>query len=617
MSLSFTRDDAVTPELVAANLPSRLSDVALRVAFDARYLTAIDFVKTCGAVADGKVVADAAISSGSAVLTSATGLFTAGDVLKPIVVAGAGTGGADLRTTIASRQSATQVTLAANASTTVSAFGAMWGTDNGPALQTALDTLATRGGGEITIGPGKFFVYTPASHADYGDHTRPSARITGWGTPSRLYVGVGSGQSMVTAANLESLLLDGVTFVGCPNSNSDASKTLNVTDIPRFAMQFCQFYGLSVGSLAGDLSNVGVIWHSACDVRIEHCAFLGCTGAAGKTNSVFYGTSPLGFTASDTRWFDWGYLDGIYFNKAMTGPLTQAWCYFTSFRAGNDANEQSAIRFTNCRMDEYAQFGVQVMGSSGVHAAHLDVDGLQCNVSWASGAAAIYGRYVDYVTVADSRFGYRTATPAASVVDLQNVVKATLSRVVGSVQATQITVDSTVGALELNDCTGVALAGVAGKTEIRTAGGPVSPGSRFGYTWVQPFTTTLTANNMYIAGVTVPAACKLTGVVVSTGSGAGNLIVALYDAAGTRVAVSASTAQVNNNAQFVPFTAQVNVSAGIYYVAVVPSTSAQNFNQALPMGGSSSAAQGSFTTSATITPPPVSGVTQMPVMSTY
>jgi hypothetical protein len=70
----------------------------------------------------GRSIQDAAMASGSAVLTSPVqGQFTAGDVGQAVSVTGAGASGATLTTTIASYQSATQVTLAATASTTVSA----------------------------------------------------------------------------------------------------------------------------------------------------------------------------------------------------------------------------------------------------------------------------------------------------------------------------------------------------------------------------------------------------------------------------------------------------------------------------------------------------------------
>lgn len=95
-----------------------------------------------GAVGDGQVVGDGAMSSGSAVLTSATAAWPAGVVGKAISVKGAGANGVTtLITTVASRQSATQVTLsAANASGgAVSSAVVIWGTDDTAAIQAAVD----------------------------------------------------------------------------------------------------------------------------------------------------------------------------------------------------------------------------------------------------------------------------------------------------------------------------------------------------------------------------------------------------------------------------------------------------------------------------------------------
>jgi len=64
-------------------------------------------------------VTDAAISGSSTTLASATAAFVAGDVGKSIAVAGAGTAGAVLQSTIATRISGTQVTLNDAAATTV------------------------------------------------------------------------------------------------------------------------------------------------------------------------------------------------------------------------------------------------------------------------------------------------------------------------------------------------------------------------------------------------------------------------------------------------------------------------------------------------------------------
>jgi hypothetical protein len=95
-----------------------------------------------GAVGDAQVVGDGAMSSGSAVLTSATANFPASIVGKSVSVKNAGANGVTtLVTTVASRQSSTQITLsAANASGgAVSNAVVIWGTNDQAAIQAAVD----------------------------------------------------------------------------------------------------------------------------------------------------------------------------------------------------------------------------------------------------------------------------------------------------------------------------------------------------------------------------------------------------------------------------------------------------------------------------------------------
>lgn len=112
---------------------------------DARFSAAAPWVfdvtaTAYGAVGDGQVVADGAMSSGSTTLTSATAGFTVDDEGKAISVKGAAaTGVTTLVTTIATYVSPTQVTLsAANASGgAVSSAIVIWGTDDTAAIQAA------------------------------------------------------------------------------------------------------------------------------------------------------------------------------------------------------------------------------------------------------------------------------------------------------------------------------------------------------------------------------------------------------------------------------------------------------------------------------------------------
>ena len=95
-----------------------------------------------GAKGDAKVVADGAMASGSATLTSATAGFTPADVGKAVSVKGAAaTGVTTLVTTIAAYVSATQVTLAASNASGGAVSGALviWGTDDTAAIQAAVN----------------------------------------------------------------------------------------------------------------------------------------------------------------------------------------------------------------------------------------------------------------------------------------------------------------------------------------------------------------------------------------------------------------------------------------------------------------------------------------------
>lgn len=140
-----------------------------------------------GAKGDGQQVHDGAMASGSAVLTSATANFQLSDVGKAIQVKGAGSAASTtLVTTIASRQSATQVTLAAaNASgSAVSGALVLWGTDDTGAFKAAVNAAVAyaqlhSGIAKIVIPPAVYAggFYAIAGAPVQGGATKGNAQI--------------------------------------------------------------------------------------------------------------------------------------------------------------------------------------------------------------------------------------------------------------------------------------------------------------------------------------------------------------------------------------------------------------------------------------------------------
>ncbi|MFB6811259.1 SGNH/GDSL hydrolase family protein [Streptomyces sp. NPDC056387] len=137
-----------------------------------------------GAVGDGVTVADAAMTSGSGVLTCSTSApFAAGDVGKRIMVLGAGASGETLNTTISSYSSATQVTLTASAGTSLSGACAMWSSDDTSAIQSAINAAgayAAAHSGSATVlippAPGRF--YGVGGALQTGGSTLGNAQLT-------------------------------------------------------------------------------------------------------------------------------------------------------------------------------------------------------------------------------------------------------------------------------------------------------------------------------------------------------------------------------------------------------------------------------------------------------
>ena len=117
-------------------------------------------VKLFGAKGDGKEVSgNLTISAGGNSLTVSGASFTSADVGKHIHVPGAGASGQPLRTTIASRVSATVITLAAAAVTALSASAQtiVYGSNDAPAVQAAIDLAVFKGGDTVFFPAGRYW----------------------------------------------------------------------------------------------------------------------------------------------------------------------------------------------------------------------------------------------------------------------------------------------------------------------------------------------------------------------------------------------------------------------------------------------------------------------------
>jgi hypothetical protein len=149
-----------------------------------------NLVSDFSAVRDGKIITDGAMTSGTAILTSDTANFEVGDVDKTIWVnqAGATTTGLEQRlplaTTIASRQSATQVTLATTAQATVTGAVVAYGTNNDTAIGNWVNWIKG-GNNRLGYAPGNYtndgLVYLYSTHKLINPTTAQNRKVGMYG----------------------------------------------------------------------------------------------------------------------------------------------------------------------------------------------------------------------------------------------------------------------------------------------------------------------------------------------------------------------------------------------------------------------------------------------------
>ena len=136
-------------------------------------------------------------------------------------------------------------------------------TDDGPALQEALNAIAAAGGGTLFVPAGRYAINTPVQK----DFTGLGASLTILGVESLTPVPpANSGGQLLTAGldltsefaprtgaqgiaisltGLQTFLIKDITFIGTPGVNTDAAVTLALNDIWEATIRHCEFYGLS------------------------------------------------------------------------------------------------------------------------------------------------------------------------------------------------------------------------------------------------------------------------------------------------------------------------------------------------------------------------------------
>ncbi len=132
--------------------------------------------------------------------------------------------------------------------------------DDGPALQNALDALAAAGGGTLLIPAGQYAIVTPVFKDFSGLATSVTILGVESSTPiahpgsagadvakgldlvSEIYPRTGT-QKAITISGLKDFLIKDIAFLGTQTVVTDAAVTLELSDIKNAVISHCEFYG--------------------------------------------------------------------------------------------------------------------------------------------------------------------------------------------------------------------------------------------------------------------------------------------------------------------------------------------------------------------------------------
>ncbi|MET0648421.1 MAG: DUF2012 domain-containing protein, partial [Pyrinomonadaceae bacterium] len=215
-------------------------------------------------------------------------------------------------------------------------FGAVGNgvTDDGPALQAALNAVVAAGGGTLDVPAGRFAIVTPVVVIVPAGNPTPAVEIRGVGPGTPIAGPFDGGDALTrglglvsefapktgTAAvaillwNFRSLLVKDIAFIGSPEASTDARVTLAIGDIDEAVIQHCEFYGL-ISLVPGG----SIVQSMRTHLTIRETAFLGCTASSGLYTPVVQNWEWKGIVVEDSIFADYGQRPELY-GKLGYGP---------------------------------------------------------------------------------------------------------------------------------------------------------------------------------------------------------------------------------------------------------------------------------------------------------
>lgn len=335
-------------------------------------------------------------------------------------------------------------------------------TDDGPALQAALNAIAAAGGGRLFVPAGRYAIKTPVKQDFSGladsitiqgvqsftpaPPPNASGDVLTKGLDLSSEFAPGTGQSVAIAiTGLQRFLIQDITFIGTPLIETDAAITLALTDVWEANIKHCEFYGLSSLVAYGS-----IIQSVRSHLNIEQSVFLGSTCNSGVYGSVVQNIEWKGITVANTVFVDYGQRPELFGKTGLAAPFS--WVNIGNAAAPEPGSPRREAVIRDVFLDEGGLMGLSsIPYKFSPPTAPIDliyVSGLYMNVS----NLGTSGNYLDGaqgVLIENSHYGW--SHNADTAINLLNVGTAILDQVECIAAANRIRAAATTGKLTVID----------------------------------------------------------------------------------------------------------------------------------------------------------------------
>lgn len=306
--------------------------------------------------------------------------------------------------------------------------------DDGPALQRALDALANAGGGTLQVPTGRYAIATPVAR-DFsakasaismegkgpGTGIDVAANGTGLNLTSEFIIKVGKERIALGLGGLDTLLIRDIAFSGVKDVRDDAHVVLQVNEIERVLIEHCEFYGLS--SL---LPGGSIVAAYKSGLTVDRTAFLGCATNSAHSASMIQNLTWTDIAITNTKFVDYGQRPDSYSKTPLGSPYSWIGIGDAEDASSGSSRRDAVIR--NVFLDEGALIGITArpdLRGQSTAPFNVFISAVRMNVSNLA-ACGIYLSGVDKVLIERSHLGWSHNADAAVI--LKNVREAILDR---------------------------------------------------------------------------------------------------------------------------------------------------------------------------------------------